>query len=77
MFLKDSDHSRQQSSTLLYIFECVMAILYLTLSFLFLFTNLFVDSIGGTVRILLGVLLGIYGIFRVYRALKKLFRKTE
>ena len=56
----------------LYIFECVMALVYLAVSFILLFTRLFEDSISdNNVRLFLGILLGFYGIFRVYRAIRK------
>ena len=66
-----------QRNQALYIFECVMSLAYLTFSYIFLFTELFVDTVSGTPRLLVGILLGIYGIFRVYRALKKLFRNIK
>lgn len=55
----------------LFIFECVMALLYLAFGVLFLFTDLFSTAINGWVRIALGVLIGIYGIFRIFRAMRK------
>jgi hypothetical protein len=56
----------------LFIFECVMAVLYLAASALLLFTPMFDSAIEGGMKIALGVLIGIYGFFRVYRAVKKL-----
>ena len=56
----------------LYIFECIMALLYLAVSFILLFTKLFGNSIPDkNLRLFLGILLGFYGIFRVYRAIRK------
>ena len=56
----------------LYIFESVMALLYLVISFILLFTKLFEDAITDkSIRLFLGILLGFYGIFRVYRAFVK------
>ena len=64
--------------TALYIFECVMAFLYLAVSFILLFTRFFEDSIPNkNLRLLLGILLGFYGIFRVYRAIKKSKSKND
>jgi len=54
------------------IFECVMAVLYLLFGIALLFTSLFENAISGWVRIALGGLLGVYGIFRIARAVKKL-----
>jgi hypothetical protein len=56
----------------LLIFECVMAVLYPLVGILFLFTSWADYMIAGTIRIVLGVLFGLYGIFRIYRAIKKL-----
>lgn len=60
-----------------YIFECVMSLFYVAFAVVFLFTDLFIDTVNGPIRLSVGILLGIYGIFRVYRALKKLFAKEE
>jgi hypothetical protein len=54
------------------IFECMMALLYLTFGVIFLFTSLYVYMIDGSIRIALGVILGLYGIFRIYRVIKRL-----
>ena len=67
------DRTVKQRNQALYIFECVMSLAYLAFSVIFLFTELFIDTVSGTPRLMVGILLGIYGIFRVYRALKKLF----
>lgn len=60
----------------LFIFECVMAVLYLTFGIVFLFTSLF-GFIQGWIRIALGILLGVYGIFRIFRAVMKIIGKNE
>jgi hypothetical protein len=54
----------------LFIFECVMSVLYLIVGAIFLFTPLI--NIQGEIRIGLGILLGVYGIFRVFRAIRKI-----
>jgi hypothetical protein len=42
------------------------------MSYIFLFTDIFSDAISGkNIRLILGILLGIYGISRVYRAVGK------
>lgn len=60
-----------------YIFECTMSVLYLVFALILLFTNLFSNVVNGTVRLCLGILLAIYGIFRIGRVLKKLFEKNK
>lgn len=66
-------------SIALFIFESAMAVLYLVFGLIFLFTSLFdaaIAKISGpdiySIKIALGVILGLYGIFRIYRAIKKL-----
>ena len=61
----------------LFIFECVMAFAYLAVSIVLLFTPLLKSNVGGELRIGLGVMLGLYGLFRVYRAYKKMTQKDE
>ena len=63
----------KQRNLALYIFECVMSLAYIAFSVIFLFTELLKDTVSGIPRLSVGILLGIYGIFRMYRALKKLF----
>jgi hypothetical protein len=57
-------------------FEGAMSVLYLVFAVLFLFPSLFHLQFASqleSIRIVLGVILGIYGIFRVYRVIKKLY----
>ena len=67
----------KQRNQALIIFECVMSVVYFAFSVILLFTELFIETVSGTPRLLVGILLGIYGIFRVYRALKKLFPNVK
>jgi hypothetical protein len=60
-----------------FIFEAAMAVLYVVFSAIFLFPSLFHlqlnrDVIPEGFSTALGIILGIYGIFRVYRAIKKM-----
>jgi len=61
----------------LFIFESVMALFYVAFSIVLLFTDLLSRNIPKELRIGLGIILGIYGIFRVYRAYKKIAQKEE
>jgi len=61
----------------LFIFECVMAVAYLAICVVLLFTHLLSNRLHPGMRIGLGVTLGIYGVFRVYRAYKKITQKDE
>ena len=61
----------------LFIFECVMALAYLAIGVVLLFTNLLSNRLHPGMRIGLGITLGLYGVFRVYRAYKKITQKNE
>jgi hypothetical protein len=54
-----------------------MAVVYLVFAYVFFFTNMFGESIHGGLRMVLGALLGFYGIFRVFRAIKRIVKKNE
>jgi len=59
-----------------FIFETLMAGVYLALSVILLFTSYFHNFVGG-LRISLGIILGLYGLYRVYRAYVKIKEKDE
>ena len=69
---QNSQSVGREQSLGLFIFECVMSVIYLIFGLLFLFTPVFANVINGWIRIVLGILLGIYGLFRIFRAVKKL-----
>lgn len=56
----------------LFIFECVMAVVYVALSVILLFTPFFTRSVPEGLRIGVGIVIGLYGLFRVYRAYVKI-----
>ena len=53
-----------------FIFEAFMAVLYCVMGYVFLATELF--NVNEKVRMPLGILLSLYGLFRLYRVVKKL-----
>ena len=61
----------------LFTFECVMAIVYVVLSIVLLFTSFFDRSVPKELRIGVGIVIGIYGLFRVHRAYTKITQKNE
>ena len=61
----------------LFIFECVMALAYVAISVVLLFTPIFNQRIQEGIRLGLGITLGLYGLFRVYRAYKKITLKDD
>jgi uncharacterized membrane protein HdeD (DUF308 family) len=61
----------------LFIFDCVMSVLYLVFGIILLFVP-FQSLIPSQIKIALGVVFIIYGVFRVFRAKKRLSsRKTD
>ena len=61
----------------LFIFECLMALVYVAMSIILLFTPLLNRFIQEGFRIGLGVMFGLYGLFRVYRAYGKITQKMK
>lgn len=62
----------------LFIFDCFMSVMYLVLSIILLFTSFLENwQIQREIKIGLGVLFGLYGIFRVTRATKMILRKNR
>lgn len=62
----------------LFIFDCFMSIMYLALSIILLFTPLLKNwLIPNGVKIGLGVLFGLYGIYRVARATGRIMRRNR
>jgi hypothetical protein len=64
----------------LLIFECAMAVFYLLFACAFLFPSVFHIAFAEqleSVRVALGAVIGLYGIFRVYRAIKKIMRSSK
>ncbi|GHT40045.1 hypothetical protein AGMMS49965_07690 [Bacteroidia bacterium] len=54
-----------------FIFECVMAVFYLAVAAAFLFTRIF-PQVQGSGRTGVGVVLAVYGVYRVWRAVRKM-----
>jgi len=74
----DSDDTKEKVQKLGFlIFESVMAFAYIAFGYVLLFTPLLNDRIQGGLRIGLGVILGLYGLFRVYQAYRKITLKNE
>ncbi|GHV30976.1 hypothetical protein FACS1894177_04550 [Bacteroidia bacterium] len=62
----------------LFIFDCFMSVVYLVLSVILLFTPLLKGwQVPEGVKIGLGVLFGLYGIFRVSRATKRMIQRNR
>jgi cytochrome c biogenesis protein CcdA len=53
-------------------FGFLMVIFYLVLGFLFIFSTKFFPELNRIARLIFGVILVIYGIFRAFRAFKSL-----
>lgn len=61
----------------LFVFECAMSIVYVVLSIMLLFTSFFNRTVPEGLRIGVGCVIGLYGLFRVYRAYIKITQKNE
>lgn len=73
---RNSDLDERGRNISMYIFECVMSVIYLIVAYVLLFTNTFKGSMmSDGVRIGLGIIFALYGIFRVYRAIRKSLKK--
>ncbi|MDR2475833.1 MAG: hypothetical protein LBD45_08235 [Bacteroidales bacterium] len=66
-----------QHNPTMYIFECAMAVVYVILAYLLLFTDTFDRGLPKGIRIGLGCIFTAYGVFRIYRALKKGMKRKE
>lgn len=60
----------QRISTISAIMGIIMTAIYMGMSFLLLFTNLFVGKVPEWVRYMMGVVFFLYGIYRGYRVYK-------
>lgn len=54
------------------VFESVMAVLYICIAFLLLKTQVLDAIIAENFRLPLGLILALYGLFRIYRAIKRI-----
>ena len=60
----------QRVNTISAIMGIIMTAIYMGMSFLLLFTNLFVGKVPEWVRYMMGVVFFLYGIYRGYRVYK-------
>ena len=60
----------QRINTISAIMGIIMTAIYMGMSFLLLFTNLFVGKVPEWVRYMMGVVFFLYGIYRGYRVYK-------
>jgi hypothetical protein len=62
----------------MFIFDCFMSALYLILSYTLLFTPFLKNwQMPDSFKTGIGILFGIYGIFRVSRVAKRIFQKKR
>jgi hypothetical protein len=78
MSSEDSDRQYKGQKLGLFIFDCFMSVMYLILSITLLFTSFLKGwQIPESVEIGLGVLFGLYGIYRVARATRRIVWKNR
>jgi FtsH-binding integral membrane protein len=76
MSFENSEQSESQKFGL-FIFDCFMSVMYLVLSVILLFTAFFKIWLADGIRIGLGVIFGLYGIYRVIRATKRIIQRNR
>ncbi len=54
------------------IFESIMSLVYVFCAYVLLATDYFTYTLNEKFRIPLGIILAVYGLFRVFRAIRKL-----
>jgi hypothetical protein len=57
---------------ILMVFESLMSVFYVFLAYILAFTETFGHLMDYPVRLVLGIILFLYGIYRVYRAVEKI-----
>lgn len=72
----DKDNQKVSGRILICIFESLMSILYLFMAYILIGTTAF-NNLSSSLRLPFGIVLAIYGAFRVYRAIKKLKSTKE
>lgn len=75
--MRRSNDNNVATNVGMYIFECVMSVLYLAIAYTLLLTNIFKESLPKEIRIALGVLFIIYGVYRIIRAIRKGLKMNE
>ncbi len=68
---KLEDIKKKEKSKIAYVFGIFMIAIYCGMGSLFLFSNIFSLQFSQTIRVILGILLFGYGIFRAYRVIKR------
>ena len=77
MSSEDSGPNKDQRLGL-FIFDCFMSVLYLAFGIILLFTPLMRKwAVPDGVKIGLGILFGLYGIYRVGRATKRMIQRNR
>jgi len=78
MSSENSDKNEGGQKLGLFIFDCFMSVIYLVLSITFLFTSLWKNwPVPDGVKIGLGILFGLYGIFRVTMVTKRMIQRNR
>jgi hypothetical protein len=78
MSAEDSGQQYEGQKLGLFIFDCFMSVIYLILSIALLFTPVLKSwQMSEGVKIGLGILFGLYGIYRVARATRKIVWKNR
>jgi len=67
----ETSENTGNKSKIAFVFGIVMIIFYCVMGIFLMFSDVFVPQLPETVRIILGALFVLYGIYRGYRVMKK------
>jgi len=65
-----NDKKEDKKNNSKYIFSLFMLLIYFGMSYLLIFSELFSQQYSSFVRIIIGLLFFVYGIFRAYRIIR-------
>jgi hypothetical protein len=77
--MNESEPEKRSGIRIIFVFEAVMAVFYLAFGGILLLTQWFDRALYGnrTLKLTVGILFAIYGIFRIYRSWKRISAKIE
>lgn len=68
---------KKSNNNIVFIFSILMVVVYCGMGYLIIFSPLFNQDFSFPVRIIVGILLLIYGLFRAYRLIKEKNEENE
>jgi cytochrome b subunit of formate dehydrogenase len=77
--MSENGPEKQGGGRVIFVFEAVMSVFYLVFGGILLFTRLFDGALYGNriLKLTVGILFAIYGIFRIHRSWRRIFARGE